>query len=60
MQRRQPHPRTDHQTRDVVNQAIAAMPKVGLRRAAEILAAMNVSNEVALRALCYPHLRRSA
>jgi hypothetical protein len=52
------HPRTDFRTRDVVNQAIASIPVVGLQRAAEFLAAMNVPAEVAIRTLVYPHLRR--
>ncbi len=44
-------PRTDFRTRDVVNQAIAAMPTVGVKKAAEFLAAMNVPATVAIRAL---------
>lgn len=54
------HARTDHHTRDIVDQAIAALPKVGLRRAAEFLAAMNVAPDVAVRTLCYPHRRRTS
>ncbi len=45
------HPRTDFRTRDVVNQAIAAVPTVGIKQAAEFLAAMNVPADVAIRAL---------
>jgi hypothetical protein len=52
------HPRTDFRTRDVVNQAIAAIPSVGLQRAAEFLSAMNVPAEVAVRTLVYPNRRR--
>jgi len=50
--------RTDHRTRDVVNQAIAALPEIGLKRAAEFLAAMGVPHEVAVRTLVYPSMRR--
>jgi hypothetical protein len=50
--------RSDHRTRDIVNQAIAALPEVGLRRAAEFLFAMGVPHPVALRTLVYPALRR--
>jgi hypothetical protein len=53
------HPRTDFRTRDVVNQAIASIPSVGLQRAAEFLSAMNVPAEVAIRTLVYPHRRRA-
>jgi hypothetical protein len=52
------HPRTDFRTRDVVNQAIASIPTVGLQRAAEFLSAMNVPAEVAIRTLVYPNRRR--
>jgi hypothetical protein len=52
------HPRTDFRTRDVVNQAIAAIPTLGLQQAAEFLSAMNVSPEVAIRTLVYPQRRR--
>jgi hypothetical protein len=51
-------PRTDMRTRDLVNQAIASIPTLGLQRAAEFLASMNVPTEVAVRALVYPHRRR--
>ena len=40
-------PRTDIRTRDVVNQAIAAIPTLGLQQVAEYLNAMNVPPEVA-------------
>jgi hypothetical protein len=51
--------RTDMRTRDLVNQAIASIPTLGLQRAAEFLAAMNVPAEVAVRTLVYPDRRRS-
>ncbi|MES2151198.1 MAG: hypothetical protein V4508_15565 [Pseudomonadota bacterium] len=53
------HPRTDFRTRDVVNQAIAAIPTLGLQQAAEFLSSMNVPPEVAIRTLVYPHRRRN-
>ena len=49
----QSHPRTDFFTRDVVNQAIAAIPVLGVQQAAEYLASMNVPPEVAIRTLVY-------
>ena len=52
------HIRTDFRTRDVVNQAIAAIPTLGLQKAAEFLSAMNVPPEVAIRALAYPAKRK--
>jgi hypothetical protein len=52
-------PRTDMRTRDLINQAVASIPSLGLQRAAEFLAAMNVPAEIAVRALVYPHRRRS-
>ena len=51
-------PRTDMRTRDLVNQAVASVPSLGLQRAAEFLAAMNVPAEIAVRTLVYPHRRR--
>ena len=51
------HIRTDFRTRDVVNQAVAAIPSLGLQKAAEFLSAMNVPPEVAIRALAYPPKR---
>ena len=51
------HIRTDFRTRDVVNQAVAAIPSLGLQKAAEFLSAMNVPPEVAIRALAYPAKR---
>ena len=51
-------PRTDMRTRDLINQAVASIPTLGLQRAAEFLAAMNVPAEVAVRALVYPNRRR--
>lgn len=53
------HPRTDFRTRDVVNQAIASLPTVGVQRAAEFLSSMNVPAEVAIRTLVYPDRRRN-
>jgi hypothetical protein len=50
--------RTDLRTRDLVNQAIASVPTLGLQRAAEFLAAMNVPAEIAVRTLVYPQRRR--
>lgn len=52
--------RVDDRTRDLVNQAVASIPTLGLARAAEFLAAMNVPAEVAVRALVYPKLRRAS
>jgi hypothetical protein len=52
-------PRTDMRTRDLVNQAVASVPTLGLQRAAEFLAAMNVPAEIAVRTLVYPHRRRA-
>jgi hypothetical protein len=52
-------PRTDMRTRDLINQAVASIPTLGLQRAAEFLAAMNVPAEIAVRTLVYPHRRRS-
>jgi hypothetical protein len=52
-------PRTDMRTRDLVNQAVASVPSLGLQRAAEFLAAMNVPAEIAVRTLVYPHRRRN-
>jgi len=50
--------RTDGRTRDLVNQAVASVPTLGLQRAAEFLATMNVPAEVAVRVLVYPNRRR--
>jgi len=50
--------RVDLRTRDLVNQAIASVPTLGLQRAAEFLAAMHVPAEVAVRVLVYPQQRR--
>jgi hypothetical protein len=52
-------PRTDMRTRDLVNQAVASIPTLGLQRAAEFLAAMNVPAEIAIRTLVYPNRRRN-
>ena len=51
--------RTDIRTRDLVNQAVASVPTLGLQRAAEFLATMNVPAEVAVRVLVYPGRRRA-
>jgi hypothetical protein len=51
--------RTDLRTRDLVNQAIASIPTLGVQRAAAFLATMNVPPEVALRCLCNPNKRRA-
>ncbi len=45
------HPRTDFRTRDVVNQAIAAIPTLGVQQVAEFLSAMKVPSDVAIRTL---------
>lgn len=52
--------RTDMRTRDLVNQAVASIPTLGLQRAAEFLAAMNVPAEIAVRTLVYPNRRRAS
>ena len=52
-------PRTYMRTRDLINQAVASIPTLGLQRAAEFLAAMNVPAEIAVRALVYPDRRRA-
>ena len=51
--------RTDMRTRDLVNQAVASIPTLGLQRAAEFLAAMNVPAHIAVRTLVYPSRRRA-
>ena len=51
--------RTDNRTRDLINQAVASVPTLGLQRAAEFLATMNVPAEVAVRVLVYPNRRRA-
>jgi hypothetical protein len=51
--------RLDTRTRDLVNQAVASVPTLGLQRAAEFLATMNVPAEVAVRVLVYPSRRRA-
>lgn len=51
--------RTDVRTRDLVNQAIASLPTLGVQRAASFLATMNVPPEIAVRCLVYPHRRRA-
>ena len=44
---------------DTINQAIAAIPTLGLQQVAEFLNAMNVPPEVAIRTLVYPGRRRN-
>ena len=51
--------RTDLRTRDLINQAVASVPALGVQRAAAFLAAMNVPPETAVRCLCNPGKRRS-
>jgi len=51
--------RTDVRTCDLINQAIASIPSIGLQRAAEFLASMNVPAELAIRTLVYPARRRA-
>jgi hypothetical protein len=51
--------RNDVRTCDLINQAIASIPSVGLPRAAEFLASMNVPAEIAIRTLVYPARRRA-
>jgi ribosomal protein S13 len=51
--------RTDVRTCDLINQAIASIPTVGLQRAAEFLNSMNVPAEIAIRTLVYPARRRT-
>lgn len=51
--------RNDIRTRDLINQAVASIPTLGLQRAAEFLATMNVPAEVAVRVLVYPNRRRA-
>jgi hypothetical protein len=50
--------RSDVRTRDLINQAIASVPTLGMRRAAAFLAASNVPPEIALRCLLHPEKRR--
>jgi hypothetical protein len=50
--------RADVRTRDLINQAIASVPTLGMQRAAAFLAASNVPPEIAVRCLVYPHKRR--
>lgn len=59
MKTRTPHPRTDRTTSELVDQAVSALPRVGLRQAAEFLAAMRVAPTVAVRTLVYPGRRRA-
>jgi hypothetical protein len=53
------HARTNRAMGAIVDEAVTALPDVGVRRAAEFLASLGVPHEVAVRVLVYPHLRRS-
>ncbi|WBS04986.1 hypothetical protein OU994_12235 [Pseudoduganella sp. SL102] len=53
------HARTNHKMRDLVDQAVTALPEVGIRKSAQFLASMRVPLEVAVRALVYPKRRRA-
>ncbi|GGX78003.1 hypothetical protein GJV26_03975 [Massilia dura] len=53
------HARTNRKMRDLVDQAVAALPEVGIRNAAEFLASLHVPVDVAVRALVYPKRRRA-
>ena len=50
--------RTDTRMHNLVDQAVSSLPSVGLKHAAEFLAAMAVPAPVAVRALVYPQRRR--
>ncbi len=56
----QRHARNDMRTRDLVNQAVASVPTLGLRHAAGFLAALEVPAEIAVRTLVYPQRRRAS
>jgi hypothetical protein len=53
------HARSNRRMRDIVDQAITALPEVGIRKSAEFMASMHVPIEVAVRALVYPKRRRA-
>jgi hypothetical protein len=53
------HARSNRKMRDIVDQAITALPEVGIRKSAEFMASMHVPVEVAVRALVYPTRRRA-
>ena len=51
--------RADQVTRELVDQAIAAIPEIGIPKAAQFLAAMSVPADVAIRVLLHPNQRRT-
>ena len=53
------HARTNRRMRDLVDQAVTALPEVGVRKSAEFLASLHVPIDVAVRALVYPQRRRA-
>ncbi|WP_338759082.1 hypothetical protein [Massilia sp. METH4] len=53
------HARTNRRMREIVDQAVTALPEVGIRKSAEFLASLQVPFEVAVRALVYPQRRRA-
>ena len=57
---RRPLARADLRTRDLIDQAVAALPSLGVGRSAAFLCAMNIPLPTALRCLCRPAYRRSA
>ena len=59
MSQQSPQPRTDMQTATLVQLAIAALPHIGVRRAAHFLAATEVAPDIAVRTLVYPRRRRT-
>lgn len=59
MSRQSPLARTDMQTATLVQLAIAALPHIGVRRAAQFLAATEVAPDIAVRTLVYPRQRRA-
>ena len=59
MSQQTPHPRNDMQTATLVQLAVAALPHIGVRRAAQFLAATEVAPDIAVRTLVYPRLRRA-
>lgn len=59
MSQQYPLARTDMQTATLVQLAIAALPHIGLRRAARFLAATDVAPDIAVRTLVYPRRRRA-
>jgi hypothetical protein len=53
------HARTNHRMRGLVDQAVTALPDVGVRKAAEFLHSLHVPIEIAVRTLVYPQRRRA-